>query len=116
MIQRIFRKFHLLSKISLKVYSYVVQLSRFLSFLTCVSNSFSLSHFSVFVNCFFNLFFAVSFFILTDSLLIISDYQSVVNYFFRNRLVRKKIIAHSEQKRAEKEGFEPSRRVNDLHP
>ena len=79
-----FQEIHLLSKISLKVYSYVVQLSRFLSSLTCVSNFCSLSHFHVFVNHFFIFFFsAVRFLRLpADSSYILANFISFVNTFF----------------------------------
>ena len=80
----------------------------------CLSDSsFILSHLKSFVKYFFQLFsnsFLMNF-CLADSLFTLSHPQAFVNkffHFFEKFIFFKKIT--------EKEGFEPSRRVNDLLP
>ena len=53
----------------------------------------------------------MKFFVFVDDLSTLSQVDSFVNHFFD--FFKFKI---SKKSKAEKEGFEPSRRVNDLYP
>ena len=75
-----------------------------------ISNSFILSNSFAFVKNFFNLFFWISFFKPITNSAILSDVKLFVKNFFH----KKYHFVFGFQ--TEKEGFEPSRRLPDLHP
>ena len=75
---------------------------------------FILPHLILFVKNFFKFFsktFSIKFFVFVDDLSTLSQVGSFVNHFFN--FLKFKI---QKKLKTEKEGFEPSRRVNDLYP
>ena len=105
---------------------FMIQFSKFIFvaaviFLFLSDSLYSLSHQKTFVNNFFKLFFIISSTVLflSDSLDIITLLPNLVNrffYFFQKTFFRFRNKKSILETRTEKEGFEPSRRVNDLHP
>ena len=107
---RIFRSFKNLKLLELSRMCFTVQLSRFSAFLSN-SNSDILSCCFLFVKNFFNFFQSLfcRFIFLSTAYLFYHRLSFFVKNFFQ-------LFPSCSVIETEKEGFEPSRRANDLHP